>query len=313
MINAIWRFIEKLPVVGWLIDFSKKIKLPGFDGLSIYETSGFFFSRLMQGDVQSRARSIAFSFFLALFPAIIFLFTIIPYVPIAGFQEQLLNLIQDLMPPNTFEESQTTLEDIILRQHGGLLSFGVLFTLYVASSGINSIIEAFNHSNKIHQETISPFHQRLIAIALTFFLAILFIFTIALLIFNEIAQQFLARQMETQSKATFYFLTAGKWIILLSLCFTAVSSMFYYGTAKRKKYRFISAGSTLATILIIITSLGFNYFIVHFGNYNKLYGSIGTLIIILLWLYFNCMQLLVGYELNVSIENVKRKRKISST
>lgn len=301
------RILKKIQVFNWLVEISKRIKLPGFDGLSIYETSGFFFKRLWEGEVQSRARSIAFSFFLALFPAIIFLFTLIPYVPIQGFQEQVLNVIKDLMPPNTFEESKTTLEDIILRQHSGLLSFGVLFTLYVSSNGINSIIEAFNQTNKIHQEGISPFKQRVISIGLTLFLALLIIITISLLVFSEIATTFLANQIKLTNKAPIYFLFFGKWILLISLCFTAISSLFYFGTAKRKKYRFISAGSTLATILIILTSLAFNYFIVHFGNYNKLYGSIGTLIIILSWMYFNCMQLLVGYELNASIENVKRK------
>ncbi len=303
----IFKILRKIPIFNWLIGISKRIKLPGFDGLSIYETSGFFFTRLLEGEVQSRARSIAFSFFLALFPAIIFLFTLIPYVPILGFQEQVLNVIRDLMPPNTFEESKSTLEDIILRQNSGLLSFGVLFTLYVASNGINSIIEAFNQTNKIHQEKISPFNQRVIAISLTLFLALLVIITIALLVFSEIATHFLANQIKLTNKAPIYFLFFGKWIILIALCFTAISSLFYFGTAKRKKYRFISAGSTLATILTILTSLAFNYFIVHFGNYNKLYGSIGTLIIILSWMYFNCMQLLVGYELNASIENVKRR------
>lgn len=301
-----FRYIQKSRVGKSLINNGEKIRLPGFQGLNIYEVSVFFFKGLTESEVQSRARSIAFSFFLALFPAIIFLFTLIPYVPIAGFQEQLLRLIQKLMPPNTYEASRVTIEDIITHQRSGLLSFGFLFTLYVSSNGIKSLINAFNQSTK-SKSVNSVFKQRITAIGLTFLMAILIILTIGLLLLSELATNYLVNKIDLTSKTPIYVLQVSKWILLIALCFTAISSLYYFGTSKKTRWRFISAGSTLATFLILLTSIAFNYFIANFAQYNKLYGSIGTLIIILLWIYFNCLQLIVGYELNLSIGNAKKK------
>ncbi|HKR04290.1 MAG TPA: YihY/virulence factor BrkB family protein [Bacteroidia bacterium] len=301
-----FRWLLNLPVIKYLIELAKKIRLPGFQGLNIYDVSIFFFGHLAEREVQSRARSIAFSFFLALFPGIIFLFSLIPYVPIKGFQDQLLLLIQNLLPPNTYEASRITIEDIIKHQRGGLLSFGVLFTLYVSSNGINSLINAFN---QVHRNKRSPFKQRVRAVSLTLIFFILVIFTLSLLIFSEVSLHFIFNTVESKNQTPVILVQAGKWIILIALCFIAVSILYYFGTIKKSRWRFISAGSTLATLLILLTSLGFNYFVIHFASYNKVYGSIGTLIIILLWIYFNCMQLIVGYELNASIDSAKKNVK----
>lgn len=301
--NKLSSFILKLPLIQQLVDLSKKISLPGFDGLSIFDVLTFFFQRLAEGDVQSRARSIAFSFFLALFPAIIFLFTLIPYIPIEGFQDKLLLLIRDLLPPYTYEASRITIEDIIRHQRGGLLSLGFLFTLYICSNGVLSMINVFNETSR--HKPVSAYKLRLKAMWLTVYLLILIILAISLLILSEVAVHFLSEKINLTSKAPIYFLLSGKWLLLLALCFTTISSLYYFGTHKHSKWKFISAGSTLATVLIILTTLAFNYFIVNFGQYNKIYGSIGTLVVILIWINFNCLQLIVGYELNASIEHAK--------
>jgi membrane protein len=129
-----------------------------------------------------------------------------------------------------------------------------------------------------------------------------------LLIFSEVALHFIVTSVKLKSQTPIILVQAGKWIILIALCFIAISSLYYFGTIKKSRWRFISAGSTLATVLILLTALGFNYFVIHFASYNKVYGSIGTLIIILLWIYFNCMQLIVGYELNASIDSAKKNQ-----
>ncbi|MDA3779886.1 MAG: YihY/virulence factor BrkB family protein, partial [Bacteroidales bacterium] len=110
-----------------------------------------------------------------------------------------------------------------------------------------------------------------------------------------------------QTNFTYYFITFGKWIIIIAFFFFAISSLFYLAPAKKTKWRFISVGSTLATILTLLTSLGFSYFVNNFGQYNKLYGSIGTLMVILIWLYFNSFAILLGFELNASINNAKQE------
>ncbi len=301
------RKLLKIPAIHRFIRFSKTISAPGFDNYSLFEVLRFFIQRLMEGDVQSRARSIAFSFFLALFPAIIFLFSLIPYVPVDGFQDRLMLTLKEIMPPYTYEASRITIEDIIKRERGGLLSLGILFTLYVSSNGVLSLIHQFNY--KSHYKQPSGWNLRIKAILLTIFLAVLVIMTIALLILSEVTVHYLSDKIRLTSQVPIYALLAGKWLLLIGLCFTAISSLYYFGSNKHVQWRFVSAGSTLATILVIGTSLGFNYFITHFAQYNKLYGSLGTLIIILIWMNFNCLQLIVGYELNASIEQAKMKGK----
>lgn len=288
-----------------LIVLSQHLRLPGFEGLPLYDVLSFFFKRLSEGELQTRARSLAFSLFLAIFPAIIFIFTLIPYIPIPSFPDKLLLLISEFLPASTFEAVKETIEDIIRHQRGGLLSFGFLFALFVSAEGVMNVMTWFNRS--FHgKEQRSAWRVRLMAIGLTITLAIFIFLAIGLILTTEFIYYYLESKHILVNFMQLLFLTAGKWIILLMLSFSAISLLYYYGPSKHEKLRFISAGSSLATLLIVLTSLGFNYFITNFGQYNKLYGSIGTLIIILIWLYINSMVLLVGYELNVSIRKAKK-------
>jgi len=291
---------------------TRRIILPGFQGLPLYDVLQFFIRGLNKGDIQMRARSASFSFFMALFPTVIFLFTLIPYIPIHGFQDQLLGLIKALLPASTYQASYKTIEDIIKHQHGGLLSFGFLFALYVSTNGVFALLEGFSQTYHA-RETRSVYKLRLTSLALTILLAFLVFIVIALIIGTEIATNYIVQKKIFGSKLPLFLLHAGQWIILVALCFTAISLLYTYGKARSsrsKRWKFVTAGSTVATILIIVTSLGFNYFITHFGRFNKVYGSIGTLIIILSWIFFNVLQLIIGFELNASIDNAKRNPKI---
>lgn len=310
--DRILRFIERLPLVVNFIEFTKRLRLPGFEGLPLFDVALFFFRGLNKGDIQMRARSASFSFFLALFPTVIFLFTLIPYIPIDGFQDQLLGLIKALLPANTYQVSYQTIEDIIKHQRGGLLSFGFIFALYVSSNGIFALLEGFSQTYHA-RESRSPYKMRITSFGLTILLAILVFFVIALIIGTEIAAKFIMERNIMGKNIPLFLLKTGQWLILVTLCFSAISLLFNYGTARPSRgrhFRFITAGSTLATILIIVTSLGFNYFITHFGQYNKIYGSIGTLIVILSWIFFNVLQLIIGFELNASIDMAKRNPRI---
>lgn len=302
------RFIFDNWPVKPIITFSKHLRLPGFEGLPLYDVGDFFIKRLNEGELQTRARAIAFSFFLAFFPTIIFIFTLIPYIPIQSFPDKLLLLISDFLPSSTYEAARETIEDILLHQRGGLLSFGFFFALFVSADGVMALMTWFNKSYH-GKEQRSAWRFRLMAIGLTITLALLVFLAIGLIVTTEIIYYYLQDKQILVNFMQMALLSAGKWLILLLLCFSAISLLYYYGPSKHEKLRFISAGSSLATLLIVLTSLGFNYFITNFGQYNKVYGSIGTLIIILVWLYINSLVLLVGYELNVSI---RKARKITS-
>lgn len=305
------RVVEKileLKVVALAITLSKKLVLPGFDGLPLYNVTFFFIKGLQKGYITSRASAISFNFFLAVFPSLIFLFTIIPFVPIENFQVSLLILIHDFLPGKAYETVKDTVEEIITRPNGGLLSVGFILTLYFATNGINSLMEAFNST--FHTiETRSWFQQRLISTALVLILSILLIIAIGLMTFGTALLNFLAPDWILTTTFYLILIRISQWMIILGTLFFAISFIYYLAPAKRRHFRFISAGSSLATVLIILTTLGFNFYVDNFSKYNLLYGSIGTLMIVLLWIYFNAFSLLIGFELNASIYNAKREEK----
>jgi membrane protein len=242
---------------------------------------------------------------LALFPAIIFLFSLIPYLPIPNFQNQLLDLIQGVVPKNAYEAMRETIEDIIKHQRGGLLSLGFVFAFYFTTNGFMALMRGFNTSYHV-QEKRSPVKQRIVAFNLTFVLSVLLMVATALIIGSAALTKFLVKKHILKTKTQILFVLFGKWIIVLALFFIAISFLYYYAPSVKKKWRFVSAGSTFATVLTILASVGFAYFVNNFGQYNKVYGSIGTLIVVMLWIYFNSFILLLGFELNTSIHQAKK-------
>ncbi len=289
------------------VRYSRKLVIPGFDGMPLYDVAVFFIKGLQKGALSMRAAAFSFNLFLALFPAIIFFFTIIPYIPIAGFQDQLLDLMQDFIPQKAYEAVQETLFDIVKRPRGGLLSLGFIMAMYFSTNGIHSLIEAFNQTRHT-LETRSWIKQRMISIVLVFILSLLVIIAIILITLGPVALDFLVKHNMLRDTFSYYLLIAGKWIIASALLFFAFSFLYYLAPATESRFRFISAGSTLSTVLTILASIGFNYYVNSISRYNSLYGSIGTLIIVMVWIFFNAWIILIGFELNVSIWNAKRKR-----
>ena len=289
-----------------IIKIGGKIKPIGFAGLSIYDVAIFFWKGLMEGAITTRASSLAFNFFLAFFPSIIVFFTLIPYISIEGLQETLMDLLSVVLPPSTNKITFATLDDIINNPRGGLLSIGFMLTLYFSTNGINSLIEAFNASFHI-RESRPLIQQRILSLGLTLLLSIMLIIAISSIIFGKLTVNYLT-EYELISDNAGELILYGKWFIMLLMLFFGISTLFHLGPALKSKWKLFTPGSIFATIFIIITSIGFNYYINHFSQYNKVYGSIGTLMIILIWMYFNSIILLTGFELNASISNAKQKR-----
>ena len=288
-----------------ILTITKKIKPIGLNGLSIYDVSIFFWRGLVEGAITTRASSLAFNFFLAFFPSIIVFFTLIPYIPIIGLQETLMELLAIVLPPLTNEITFQIVEDIINNPRGGLLSIGFILALYFSTNGINSLIEAFNASYHI-KETRPVIQQRLLSLGLTILLSFMLIIAMGLIIFGKIAISYLTN-FDIISNLSGDLILLGKWLIILLVLFLGITVLFNIGPSIKSKWKLISPGSILATLGIIFTSFGFNYYIYHFSQYNKFYGSIGTLMIILIWMYFNSIILLTGFELNASISNAKEK------
>lgn len=307
VVKKVLRTIVYSPPAEKLASKSKKLVLPGFDGMPLYDVADFFFTGIQKGAIKSRASSVAYSFLLALFPGIIFLFSLIPYIPVKGFQAELLTLLQDIFPKDAYMAARSTIEDIVKHQRGGLLSLGFVLVAYFATNGISALIDGFNKSYHI-KETRTGFRQRITALILTGILSLLVIAAIILIIFSESATGYLVDIGLIKSKAQIVLLYFGKWIVILALFLFAISFLYYFGPARHKRRRFFSAGSFVAAFLSILASVGFGAFVNNFGSYNKLYGSIGTLIVIMLWIYYNALILIIGFELNASIDNAKSHR-----
>ena len=289
-------------------DYTKKLIIPGFEGLSLYEVSMFFYKGLVEGAITTRASSLAFNFFLAFFPSIIVLFTLIPFVPIKGFQEQLFVLMMDILPPSTFDATKSILDDIVNNEQGGLLSLTFILALYFSTNGVNAMITGFNATYHLTDKR-SWWQLRILSFTLTLVLAILLVLTIAFQLFSQGFMNNLVSEGYLQQYAADLILYI-KWLILIFVLFISYSILFYFGPADKKGWKFWSAGSISATAMSVISSLGFSYYVTNFAQYNQLYGSIGTLLVILLWMYFNSIILLIGFELNASIVSAKEKQQI---
>ncbi|WP_410221449.1 YihY/virulence factor BrkB family protein [Pedobacter sp.] len=306
----IHRHLLKFKPYALFIEWSKHCVLPGFSPLPLYTVAVFFFREIGKEALVNKASSLAYNFMLAIFPAIIFLFTLIPYIPKRiGFQDKLMDLMALILPDNAYLAFETTLKEIINIQNGSLLSLGFILSIFFATNGIHSLMRAFNKSSLV-VETRSWFKQRLIAIVLTFIIATSVIVCIAAMTIGEISIQYLNKELDIKENLTYYAIQLTRWTLLGVLYFTNVSILYRYGPAHAKKWKFFSAGSCLATILAFLTMWAFSFYINHFGSYNKVYGSIGTLIVVMIWLYLNSLILLVGFELNASVDISKRSVRI---
>lgn len=285
---------------------AQRTVLPGFEGLTLYDISSFFLKGIINGTVANRASGIAYNFFLAVFPAIIVLFTMIPYIPIDNFQQVLLTTLKDLMPGNVYSAIESSIQEIVMRKRNDLLSFGFILSLFFATGGIAALISAFNASYN-NRESRTWLNRQLISIVLILIFCMLISVAVILIIFSGIVLNFLETRNILSNKFLIALFLNGKWLIILIFTFFSISFLYYLAPAKHSKFRFFSPGSILSSFFIILTSVGFSAYINNFGQYNKLYGSIGTLIVLLIWLFVNSLVLLIGFELNLTIRRARKK------
>ena len=304
------KFINTLKTNPDFITLIKKLKstsIIGLQGVPMFTVAVFFIEAIKKGSITTRAASMSFKFFLALFPAIIFLFTLIPFIPVDNFQEELLSQLKIILPHDAYSLTISTIEDLVKNKQGSLLSIGFLSALYFAADGVNAIMDAFNESVYI-SKTQSFLKKRLKAFMLTFIISILVISSVVAIVFGQLFLSFLLDKGFLVSLISYYLLMFLNWIVIFILFYFTISFLYYFGSAKKTKWKFFTVGSTVTTFLMIITSIGFAWYINNFGQYNKIYGSIGTLMVIMLWINLNSLLLLLGFELNTSIEEAKHEK-----
>ncbi|WP_258105396.1 YihY/virulence factor BrkB family protein [Marinoscillum sp. MHG1-6] len=295
-----------LSYTGWyirLVQLLKSIHLR-HGKASLYRTCVIFIDKVGDHHLFERAYGVAFNFTLSLFPSIIFMFALIPFVhtmiPSISAAETKV-FLEGVLPASLWEVTESTINDTLEIRREGLISFGVLFALFLATNGVNSLMNSFNVSYKT-VERRSFVKTRFIALFITLLLATAFILSILLLIVGELVIDWLLDFTNISTDFINYFVLPLRFVVIMAAFYSAIASIYYWGPAIHDKWRFFSMGSFLATLLCLATSFGFSYYITNFGTYNKLYGSIGGMIGLMVWQYLMSAILLLGFEFNASID-----------
>jgi len=282
--------LEKIPVLNILVRICKKVKIPGLQGMSLYHVLEMYILGIVRGALTTRAGGIAYSFFMAIFPFLLFILT----------------LISDSLPPKTYGAVEPILNDIVKNQNNGLLSFGFIASIFLMTNGVNAIFGGFEYSYHV-KEVRSVIRAYIISLGTSLVMTLFLVVTIALTILYGIGLN--KMKAEGWLEDEFFWLQFGTVLLFLFMIFTIVSMLYHYGTKQGKQSSFFSAGAIFTTILSIFTFYLFSIYVVEFSKYNELYGSIGTLLILMLFVWLNAIILLLGFELNATINRLKRKNK----
>lgn len=292
-----------------LVERTKTLILPGFEGLPLYDVLKHFGQETKNRGLGDRARAISFNFLLAIPPFFIFLFTLVPYIPVKNIEPTLYDLAQDLTPNyNTYMIVRGMIHDFLYTHRNGLLSIAFLMGFFYSSNGVMGILRSFSKIQGAGFRKRKWWQNRLIALQLTAILVLLLLITVSLIIAQGATLRWLFNLMGIHSTLLRNVIDIARWVLIIMLFYSVNAVLYRIGAATTRKWKFITAGAAVATICMILVTVGFSWFVNNFGNYNKIYGSIGTILVLMLWVFFNSFLLLVGFELNASIRTVSDAR-----
>ncbi|MCC6280673.1 MAG: YihY/virulence factor BrkB family protein [Saprospiraceae bacterium] len=309
-IVKVYHYFKFHPLWLRIVDWTKTHSLPGLSRIPIYNLLVFIDKETKEDAIVTRANSMAFSFFMAIFPAIIVLFTLLAYTPLyENFDDVLSEAIHEIMPGSAGKLIFKTIEDIATITRSGLLSFGFFLAIWFASNGMLSMMRGLEKDYSATFKRRTGFEKRLIAIQLTFLVAFVLVSSVVLVILGNIILNFVFQYIKADM-LTRVTLFTFRWVVVLLLFYTTFSTIYRYGSSTRRMISFFNPGAMLATLLSVISSWGFSFYVDNFGNFNKVYGSIGTLIVLMIWIQLNCMILLIGFELNAGIAVLRDQRQL---
>jgi len=303
--------LDKIPIVNLIVRFFKQIRLPGFEGLSIYDLLELYVMGIVKGALTTRASAIAFSFFTAIFPFLLFVIIIIPYIPIDNFEVEFLEFLNSFLPPQTSDFFFSNIFENINESGGaGLISSVFLLSMLLMANGVNAVFSGFEYSYH-EQLSRNVFQQYLFALGVALILAFLVLLTVAVFGYFQIyviqpIYEGITGKAALETDSGLGWIIFAKYMFFVIMVYLVTATLYYFGTKEGRKTRFFSVGALLTTLLIILTSYLFGIYIDNFSQYNKLYGSIGALLILLLYLWLNSNILLLGYELNASLYFLKK-------
>ncbi|THV59686.1 YihY/virulence factor BrkB family protein [Flagellimonas alvinocaridis] len=315
---AIEEQLEKIPVVNWLVRLLKNIKLKAFEGLSFYDLMEMYVVGIVKGAVSTRASSIAFSVFMALFPLLIFMVTlipfVIPYVRVGNenFDAQFLLFLESFLPSATGDYFGDIYQQIKDQKQGGLLSSAFLLSIFLVANGVNAIFGGFENSYHV-ELTRNFFRQYIYALMVGLLLSILLIVgAVAFVYFEfyivEYTSEYFGKTFGTDiEKGDTIGIQLAKILFFMVLSYLTTSILYYFGTAEGRKARFFSAGALMTTLLFVLTSYLFGIYVEKFARYNELYGALGGLLILMVFIWLNSNILLLGFELNATLNSLKKR------
>ncbi len=303
------RIILNTGPVTYAVQRSKRTVLPGFKGVSLYDTIIFFFKQIKRVGLNERASAISFNFIMAIPAACICIFTLVPYMPVSKqVTAELLTLTRSITPnQNTYNFVNAFLQDFLNTPRGGLLSFGFLLVIFYASNAMLGVLNTFDSSIYQHTKKTNFLKKRWKAIKMTLVMFGLILGVLLLIIGQGLVFDKIMAFLNLQGYEV-VLVKIFRWVITLSLFFYGISYIYKYGSAVKEKWSTFSPGSVVATGLTILTTFLFSYWVNNFSSVNKIYGSIGTVIILMLFVYINSLILLIGFEINVTITYLKDAR-----
>ncbi len=299
-VNKLEQRLANLPVVKQVLEWAQTHSLPGFFQVPIYDVAVFLYNESRRVTIIMRANAVAFSFFLSLFPAIIAIFTLLTMLPVYElFQNEINSYIDYVMPSTAGEQLKVTITYLV-KPDSRVLSLSFLLALYFSSNGMLALMEGFEKSHLKSFKKRRGWEKRLLAIGLTLLLALLLLVSVVMIVLGKmllnLAAEYFHLNIETKIYINFF-----RWLVIVALFYFGIAVIYRYGVALKRKLPWLTPGTTLATILSIISSLLFSFYVNAFNTYNQIYGSIGTIIVLMLWIQINCMVLMLGFELNASI------------
>jgi len=306
-----WLRILRVTFIRKTIHFSRRIILPGFEGISLWEILFFFVWSIRKGLIGTRAAALAFHFFLALIPLALVLVVSSAYVPFFDLKEDIIPILSGFIPNILVDKFIGGLDAFENSTVNSIISIGFIMAIYFISNGFSEMIRGFNNS-RIKFEKRSWLSTKFISLVFVigFIFAILLMFLF--MVWERKLMHFGADQFEFISNNYGWLDYGLVFLIMGTIIYFGIAVLYYLGPAKRSNFKFMSAGASLATVLIILIFLIYSFYIQNYSNYNALYGSVGTIIIILLWIYLNAYALLIGFELNASIHGAMMKKKLDN-
>ncbi len=303
-LEKIESFIVTKTPVAYFIRRSKNWYLPGFEGVSVHKVVEFILKRVETVGISERASAVAYNFIMALPPSFLFLFTLIPNLPFiskASMKLQLHAMIIDVVPLQQHNINLIRFVDSFIDGSKiGLISVGFITALFFASNAMMGLMQSFN-KNHLGFLKRNGFQDRWIAIKLTLLLFVVVLSSLILMVMQGVVLKWLGIESLFIQNVILYV----RWLLIVVMIFYSMSSIYKYAPSLKKRWNLITPGSILATFLSIMATVGFSFFVNNFGKYNALYGSIGTIIVLMALIYINSYVLLIGFELNVSIKTMQ--------